>query len=239
MTGDAEAQVIHFLVADTGIGIEALDLPKLFRPFVQLDSRLSRSQPGTGLGLALVRRLTELHGGQITVLSTPGQGSHFTVTLPWHQPTEAVPPNPRRITAPPTPVAVPTALVVPVAPLLLVDDDAVGRKVLAHYLQAHRFTVHEAPDAASALATLATLRPSVIMMDIQMPNMDGLEAIRRIRALPTGATVPILALTALAMPEDRTRCLEAGATAYLSKPVRLRDLLALLSQLLTPTDAEN
>ena len=235
VTGDAEAQVIHFLVADTGIGIEALELPKLFRPFVQLDSRLSRSQPGTGLGLALVRRLTELHGGQVTVLSTPGQGSQFTVTLPWRQPTEAVPANPRRHTAPSAHPPASAALVVPGAPLLLVDDDTVGRKVLASYLQAHRFTVHEAPDAASALAALATLRPSVIMMDIQMPNMDGLEAIRRIRALPTGTTVPILALTALAMPEDRARCLESGATAYLSKPVRLRDLLALLKELLPPT----
>ena len=169
------------------------------------------------------------------MLSTPGQGSHFTVTLPWHQPTEARTVNPRRHTAPPTLVGAPTALVAPAAPLLLVDDDTVGRKVLASYLQAQHFTVHEAPDAASALAALATLRPSVIMMDIQMPNMDGLEAIRRIRALPIGATVPILALTALAMPEDRARCLEAGATAYLSKPVRLRDLLALLKELLTPT----
>ena len=222
--GSAEEQAIRFTVWDTGIGIPSDKVNLLFQPFVQLDSGFSREYDGTGLGLALVRRLAELHGGRVGVESEgiPGRGSRFTVWLPW-QPTagsqSAAPANdPSAGTENHHPaVAAGQPLV------LLADDNATSLTVLSDYLTACGFQVAQAHDGAEAVERARTLRPALVVMDIQMPGLNGLEAIR---ALKTGAqNAPrIIALTALAMPGDKEQCLAAGADLYLSKPVRLIEL---------------
>ncbi len=356
VTGDPLAQVVRFVVWDHGIGITPENLGRLFQSFVQLDARLAREYSGTGLGLALVRRMSELHGGSVGVESELGRGSRFTISLPWPTLTEdrprlqpptafVLPPpaaRPRRaltvedsaiaaeqlthlltemgianvvhtqadgalekaVTAQPgvilldlflpdesgwnvltrlrldprtrdipiiivsvlderaraaqlgasgylvKPVAradlqalleqvwqMPTAasattaapvLVATAAPvrprLLLAEDNAINVQVLTDYLEAQGYAVTAAADGRVALDKARAAYPQLIIMDIQMPNMDGLEATRLIRQEPALAKIPIIALTALAMPGDRERCLAAGANDYLTKPVNL-DLL--------------
>lgn len=223
---DAREGIVRFTVWDKGIGIAEEDFPRLFEPFTQLDGRLSRQYTGTGLGLALVRRMAELHGGSITLASTVGEGSRFTLSLPWRSSVVGDPhagadpslhaekPSPylQRLSRPGSPVKV-----------LLVDDNPVMMEMYVDYLRRAGCEVHISADGLTALETLPQITPDIVLMDIQMPGMDGLETIRRIRNRrdPELATTPIVALTALAMPGDRERCLDAGADEYLSKPVSL------------------
>jgi PAS domain S-box-containing protein len=357
VVGDPARQTVDLTVWDTGIGIASEHRGDLFQPFVQLDSRLARQYEGTGLGLALVYRMVELHGGSITVTSEVGQGSRFTVTLPWNTVgadphssgpivTEAVVgerPRVRRVlivedspttadhlirylqeraissatlrdgaevvglaitmqpdlifldlllpdisgwevltqlkTEPRT-SAIPVVIVSvvderaralglgaadylvkpitrveiqrvltarsPVAPgatipstytsppplVLLAEDNEATSSMVADYLGEFGYQVVVARTGAEAIARAQEVSPAIVLMDIQMPGMDGLEAIRRIRASAEVADVPIIALTALAMPGDRERCLAAGANAYLSKPVSLRGLASLIETIL-------
>ncbi|NTU79337.1 MAG: response regulator [Chloroflexales bacterium] len=353
--GNPAQETVTFTVWDTGIGIAAEDLPKLFQPFVQIDSSLSRQYTGTGLGLSLVARFAQAHGGSVAVESTPGQGSRFSVTLPWTPTDLAARPVPataavdtarpavrqalvvedsptaaaqitrylrelgarvavhphgtgtveravelqpdliildlllpdddgwavlrqlkaeprtrdipvlvitvvdepeqarqlgaaallvkpidrpmleqalRQILAHPEPPPEPIALVM--APylgrprVLLADDNEETLETLADYLRAKGYVVLLARNGREAIVQAQEERPDVILMDIQMPGMDGLEAIRRLRAEAALAQVPIIAVTALAMPGDRERCLEAGADAYLAKPIHLRTLMATM-----------
>lgn len=353
--GNAEQQTVTFTVWDTGIGIDPEALPRLFRPFVQIDNRLSRQHEGTGLGLALVMRLTEAHGGSVAVESVPGQGSRFSITLPWNPADQAADPLPataainmvspafrqalviedsataaeqiarylrelgtqveilpygtgtieraialqpdviildillpdedgwevlRRLKAEPRTQAIPViivsvvdapargrelgaaallckpiaretlvqtlrsvttskvepsaqiALVVAAQPLrprvLIAEDNQANIDSLFDFLQVKGYRVTVARNGNEALMYAQEERPDVILMDIQMPGMDGLEAIRRIRADPHMGTVPIIAVTALAMPGDLERCLSAGADDYLTKPVHLRALLTTI-----------
>lgn len=222
--GDPVAGVVHFIIADTGIGISDVDLSRLFKPFIQLDSRLDRRHEGTGLGLALVARLTELHGGGVSVSSTMGQGSRFTVSLPWQLSDESRP----VAFAPPAPVHASIGA----SPLiLLAEDNDLVRQTTSDYLEARGYRICTARNGVQTLAMARELQPEMILMDIQMPVMDGLEATRHLRADPTLATIPVLALTALAMVGDRERCLEAGANDYLSKPVRLSYLVERIEAL--------
>ena len=237
VTTAAEAGTISFAVEDTGIGIATEDLTRIFQPFRQLDSSLNRHHEGTGLGLALVRRMVELHGGSVTVMSTPGQGSCFTVTLPYH-PAQA-------LEAPPSAtdlLAAAEADLVRAAPpydtlvgkrILLAEDNKVNIMALEGYLHAKGYQVVVALNGREALERASESPPDVILMDIQMPEMDGLEAIAHLRAMAAFATTPIIALTALAMPGDRERCLSAGASEYMTKPVSLKDLNELIQRLLT------
>jgi PAS domain S-box-containing protein len=231
---DAAREIVQFAVWDTGVGIAEADLPRLFRPFMQLDARLAREYPGSGLGLALVRRLTELHGGGVAVESVLGQGSRFTVTLPWRQPDRF-----RTREELPAPQTRSDSPAVTGAPVLVVDDDAVSRMLVADYLEMQGYVVRQAADAETALGLLAELRPAAVLMDVQMTRMDGLEAIRDIRARSELSGVAIVALTALAMEGDRERCLRAGADAYVSKPLRLRELSERLAELLRPTTEQH
>jgi PAS domain S-box-containing protein len=359
VAGDAAEHVVRFTVWDTGIGIAPEDLARLFQPFIQLDSRLAREYTGTGLGLALVYRMVELHGGSVGVASEVGQGSRFTVTLPWHSSVEAYGADgadpadeagtsgplalrraliiedsptaadqlsrylgeldletmihPRgdgaidaalelqpdviildimlpsssgwdvlaQLKADPRTHAIPVLvssvvderghglalgaagyLVKPIAreqlqralwrlrparaaqdgpapakgesewagraarpTILLAEDNEANSTMLSDYLKGQGYEVLIARNGAEAIARAAEARPDVILMDIQMPGMDGLEATGRIRAQDSLAHTPIIALTALAMPGDRERCLAAGASDYLSKPVSLKRLL--------------
>jgi PAS domain S-box-containing protein len=361
VAGDAARQAVDLTVWDTGIGIAHEHMGNLFQPFVQLDSRLARQYEGTGLGLALVYRMVELHGGSVSVTSDVGHGSRFTVALPWHtayadahvsapaepevlsmdrtsirhaliiedsptaadqitrylhelgimsdivrdgaaavalaiteQPqlilldlllsdisgwevlarlkaeprTRAIPvviismideranglalgaaaylvkpvtradlqrvlpllaPMPRGSSIPPAPgpIGMP-ALVGPSPLVLLAEDNEATIAMIADYLGTRGYQVLVARNGAEAIARAREARPAIVLMDIQMPGMDGLEATRRIRSISALVDLPIIALTALAMPGDRELCLAAGATEYLSKPVSLRGLVSLI-----------
>jgi PAS domain S-box-containing protein len=334
--GNAEGGVAQFTVWDTGIGIAPEDTEHLFEPFVQIDSGLNRQYSGTGLGLSLVYRLAQMHGGSIGLVSAPNQGSRFTLSLPWAPPkephdTRPLPPlnlpNVQRaliiedmpsaaehlarylselgaqVTVCPLgksafeqalavrpeiilldiqlpdlsgwevleklksdqrtqaiPVILVTVVDEPahglalgaadyiVKPLtrprlhealrnvfaktlastatyfpvvLIAEDNLANQTVYADYLIAKGYRVSVAANGLEALDRARETRPDLILMDIQMPRLDGLEAIRRIRADPNLQAIPIIALTALAMPGDRERCLAAGANDYLTKPVSL------------------
>ncbi|HBL12272.1 MAG TPA: hypothetical protein DD379_12860 [Cyanobacteria bacterium UBA11162] len=360
---DADAEIVKFSVIDTGIGIAPENINKLFKPFVQLDSTLSRRYAGTGLGLSLVRRIVELHGGSIALESEVGKGSHFTVILPWKEvePIEsnitdqpqlngelpniqqalivedsdtsakqiarylgelgaAVLIHPQgegtieavgrfdpdviildillpnlsgwevltQLKANPTtrdipvlvisvvdersqalelgaseyllkPISRPqfqsalskifptlpqrsrnTAVVVTPPPeeelplILLAEDNEANISTLMDYLQVQGFRVNLARNGIEAVKMAKEQKPDLILMDIQMPEMDGLEAMRQIRTDTNLTTVPIIALTALAMPGDRERCLVAGANEYMTKPVSLKKLVNLIGQYLNP-----
>ena len=222
---------LSIAVVDTGIGIDAADLGKLFQPFVQIDSALNRQYNGTGLGLALVKRLVELHGGQVSVTSQVGQGSRFSIDLPC-----AFSVLPRLD----TPVEVVTSTLMNidfVSPasgslILLAEDNEANVSTISSYLKAKGYRIMVAPNGEVAIALTQQERPDLILMDVQMPGMDGLEAMQRLRQDPDFVDIPIIALTALAMVGDRERCLAAGATEYLTKPVKLKRLAATIQQLL-------
>jgi CheY-like chemotaxis protein len=234
VVGDVDNRVVHFTVWDNGIGIAEEDMPRLFQPFVQLDSRLSRQHAGTGLGLALVYGMTEMHGGSVSVESRVEVGSRFTVSFPWRQPSEisdsVVKIDDR---APSLPQAAhPRDVRTSQSLILLVEDNETSANTLLDYLPTRGYHVIVARNGVEAIERTRQGRPDVILMDMQMPGMDGLEATRRIRADPELAATPVIALTAMAMPGDRERCLAAGADDYLSKPVKLQELVkAIESQL--------
>jgi signal transduction histidine kinase len=215
-------QQIRFSVWDTGIGISQADIDRIFEPFVQLDSRLSRQYEGTGLGLALVYLLTEMHGGKITVESKLGRGSQFTVSLPWQEDQ----PQPHHPSSPPADPEAQEPLNLAVDPplILLAEDNLPNVEVMSSYLSAKGYRIITANDGAEAVKYAKKLYPDLILMDVHMPEMDGLEAIKIIRNISALSNTPIIALTALAMPGDKERCLAAGANDYLSKPVSLRSL---------------
>ena len=347
------AEVVRFTVWDTGIGIAPEDAAKLFTAFTQIDSGLNRGQEGTGLGLTLVRKLAELHGGSVALESEPGKGSRFIVTLPraattalklaeetevdrrgycraliieddptsasilksylaelglssvlhlrgeksvemvlrdrpdvilldilmpnesgWgvltrlkeHPQTRDIPivvvsvldePEKSRalgaaahFTKPVTreqlagffqraalAVAPPAAPCIARAPvrgprILLAEDNEANMHTIGGYLEDKGYALHYATNGLTAVKLAREIRPALILMDIQMPVMDGLAAIKEIRADSALKDIPIVALTALAMPGDRERCLAVGANDYLSKPVSLKTLMALVTKLL-------
>ena len=364
IVGDPARQTVDLIVWDTGIGIAHEHKGDLFQPFVQLDSRLARQYEGTGLGLALVYRMVELHGGSITVTSEVAQGSRFIVSLPWITPsareaasaplaTDAAAPRRtpvrRALIVEDSPTAadhlvrylqelaissetvrdgakvvtlaiarqpdlilldlllqdssgwdilahlkaeertraIPVVItsvvdereralglgaadyivkpitraalqrtislfpytpgsttrlalstlkapphVTPLPLVLLAEDNAATNTMVADYLREHDYQVVVARTGAEAIARVQEIRPAIVLMDIQLPGMDGLEAIRRIRASADLADVPIIALTALAMPGDRERCLAVGANEYLTKPVSLGRLASLIKTML-------
>ena len=360
--GNVKNATVDFTVWDTGIGIAQKDLKQLFRPFIQLDSSLSRSYEGTGLGLALVYRLVQLHGGSVNVTSEINQGSRFTITMPWEMrsPTKEEIETKKKGTAPLTwlkraliiedspetseqitrylegwgvqssvypkgneafeealqlkpdviildillpgengwdvlkklkqhaetqkiPVVVitivddpekakalgataylvkpisrqdlswalndaalekrksSTKLSVPLSvqdqidtrqTILLAEDNPANIQVVASYLEACGYRVVTVSNGADALLSARLEMPSLVLMDIQMPDMNGLEAIRRMRVDPALKHLPVIVLTALTMPGDRERSLEAGANEYISKPFSLKNLAALIQDML-------
>ncbi|MEM9539188.1 MAG: PAS domain S-box protein [Cyanobacteria bacterium P01_E01_bin.42] len=221
---------LRFSVTDNGIGITPENLKKLFQPFVQVDSALNRQYEGTGLGLALVKRIVELHGGEVAVTSKVGVGSCFSIELPYITAESYLPPtDPAWVLNP----SLPDREQPSTAPLiLLAEDNETNINTLSSYLEAKGYRLQVAKDGRAAIALARAISPNIILMDIQMPGMDGIEAIQHLRKLPEFSQTPIIALTALAMEEDRERCLAAGATMYLSKPVRLKQLVRSIEKLL-------
>jgi signal transduction histidine kinase/ActR/RegA family two-component response regulator len=216
-----ERNAIEISVTDNGIGISNSDIERLFRPFTQLDSKLSRQYAGTGLGLSLVLRLAELHGGSVEVKSELGKGSCFTVSLPWSESKSHFPqpaPGYKNLDISTDRVAAKGPLI------LLVDDNEINLSTVGDYLRAQDFCVILARNGLEAIQVVRERKPQLVLMDIQLPVMDGIDAISILRADPTLKSLPILALTSRAMVGDRERCIEAGANDYLTKPVQLKQL---------------
>ncbi len=227
--GDPQEKQVMFTVWDNGIGIDETDLARLFQPFVQVDSSLAREAAGTGLGLALVAQMVRLHGGSVSVESRPDEGSRFTVTLPW-EPALATDMELRMKSTGKFRAIKPGAQDRPI--ILLIEDTYDATVMVTDYLQMAGYQVVSAKDAGSGIEQARRVRPDLILMDIQLPGMDGLEATRRLRADPDFRTTPIIALTALAMPGDRERCFAAGVTDYVTKPVGLKKLSQLIEEYL-------
>ncbi|WP_431631141.1 PAS domain S-box protein [Alkalinema pantanalense] len=257
---------VEFSVTDTGIGIAAENFNKLFQPFVQIDSSLNRQYSGTGLGLSLVRRIAELHGGNVTVQSELGRGSCFTVQIPDAfrrtfrnhlslQMDSEFPPSqdsaidqdfandpellesrnelsPSTTTDQLIPVSMPSD---DLPLILLAEDNLANIDTFTAYLESRGYRLILANNGQDAIDLTQAHRPDIILMDIQMPGLDGLSAIRQIRTMPEITHIPIIALTALAMLGDREKCLSAGANAYMAKPVLLKQLVLTIEKLLAKT----
>jgi signal transduction histidine kinase/CheY-like chemotaxis protein len=220
-TGDPWA--CRFTVADSGIGIPAADQARLFQSFTQLDSSLSRRYDGAGLGLAICRDLVEHMGGTIGVASDPGSGSAFTFTIPF-----AAPADPE-ITAPQEGGCGPREG----GRVLVVDDFEVNRELVHAMLETAGYAVTAAGNAVAGVAAWEAQRPDVVLMDLQMPEMDGMEATRRIRRRENDlglAPVPIIAMTGHATDECRNACTAAGMTACLFKPFNVAELLDVVDR---------
>ncbi|MEA4858033.1 PAS domain S-box protein [Solidesulfovibrio sp.] len=218
---DHASQELLFSVSDTGIGIGAEDASRIFEPFTQADDSYTRRFGGTGLGLAITKRLVALMGGSIGLESVPGQGSVFTFTARFEL--EAYPPEPAAAAPSPPPL--------PPMDVLLADDNRVHRDIIEKWLLRRGHRVVAVADGQEAVDAVARAPFDLVLMDIQMPGMGGLEAARAIRALPHPgrAAVSIAAVTAHAMAGDRERFLTAGMDDYLSKPVVQRELDRVLA----------
>ncbi len=225
--GQPDQVWLDFRIADSGIGMSREVVDNLFAPFYQGDASTTRRFGGSGLGLSICRRLVELMGGSIDVASTPGVGSEFRLRLPFGVVTD---PAPLAAAAPALPPVgeLPAGLRV-----LLVEDNVVNQKVAGALLKKLACQVSLAVNGAEALKMLAADSFDIVLMDCQMPVMDGFEATRRLRAGeagPAAANRPVIAMTANAMQGDREECLAAGMDAYLAKPVSRQELADSLRQ---------
>jgi signal transduction histidine kinase/ActR/RegA family two-component response regulator/HAMP domain-containing protein len=248
---DPSVPVIAFAVADTGIGIADEKLAMIFEAFQQADGTTSRRFGGTGLGLSISKELARMLGGRIDVRSTVGVGSTFTLYLPSRMTasveTTTVPPRAEPVELPvgipiirprppqATPSVAASALRDKV--VLIVDDDVRNVFALTSALEMHGLTVLYADNGAEGIRLLSE-HPEVdiVLMDAMMPDLDGNETTRRMRRLPRGASLPIVFLTAKAMPGDRETSLAAGASDYVTKPVDLDELLSVLNSWISPAD---
>ena len=238
----AEGDSVTLAVSDTGVGIVAEELPNLFQRFHRVSGATARTREGSGIGLAMVHELAALHGGSVTVVSEPGRGSTFTVTLPFGAPdAEAA-----------GPAAVPSEAArgeaagweddterpegeaagdVDGATVLVVDDNADMRAYLTRLLAPH-WSVRTTANGEEALAAVATSPPDLVLTDVMMPRVDGFELLRALRADPATRHIPVIMLTARAGQEASVEGLEAGADDYLAKPFRAAELLARLRAVL-------
>jgi PAS domain S-box-containing protein len=231
--GHPSENILKFTVWDTGIGIDTTHAHRLFQPFVQADSGLARQYGGTGLGLSLVYRMAELQGGGIYLESVPGEGSRFTVSMPWDEQEQAgrssYSMEPASSSQPeisqPTPSGDERTTNAGMPLLLIVEDHPGIQTTYADFLTQHNFNIIFAGNGVEAIQRVHDSRPDLILMDVQLPGMDGLEVTNRLRASNDFHDISILILTALAMPGDRERCLASGADDYLTKPVQLNQLI--------------
>jgi PAS domain S-box-containing protein len=219
---------LQISITDTGIGISPENIQRLFKPFIQIDSALNRKYEGTGLGLALAKQIVELHGGTVGITSEIGIGSCFTVELPinhFEPPPPQEPQSASNLEAYPELKQISTST----APLILLAEDNEANVItVTSYLEAKAYRLIIATNGQEAIALAKSAQPDLILMDIQMPVMDGLEAIKQIRLDPQLANIPIIALTALAMAGDREKCMAAGADEYITKPIKLKALSQMI-----------
>ena len=237
--------LLHFAVRDTGIGLSLEQRERLFQNFQQADNSITRKYGGSGLGLSISKRLAELMGGQIGVDSHPGTGSTFwfTVRLDLSQASPRQSGSRQERQAPLTPAAAEreraTQALAPAADLrdarvLVVEDNPLNQEVATEFLEALGLRVELAEDGAVALQKIQRQPYDIVLMDMQMPVMDGLSATREIRKLPGRQALPILAMTANAMDIDRKRCLEAGMNDHIAKPIEPEQLLDRLRRWIRP-----
>lgn len=224
--GNVRNQTVTFAVWDEGIGMSPEDLNMIFKPFVQLDAGLAREFSGTGLGLVLVAQMIRLHGGSVSVESKEEQGSRFSFTLPWVdvegsllakemlQKTEAGSTTEEKRSG----------------KILIVEDTDSIILLLSEYLRYKGYQVIAAHNGMEGVMLASKEKPDLILMDVMMPIMDGVEATKQIRMEKDLKETPIIALTALAMTGDKERCLQAGMNDYLSKPVQMKDLETLIAK---------
>ncbi|MBD2519725.1 response regulator [Nostoc sp. FACHB-973] len=226
---------IQFSIVDTGIGITPENLANLFQPFVQVENSYTRRYDGTGLGLSLVRRIAELHGGGIAVESEVGQGSRFTVTLLWKELQRET----REVVEEETEIhgerilKMGNILSSSQPLILLAEDNEANVLTITQYLEAYGYQIVIANNGYEAVEIAKAQRPQLILMDVQMPEMDGLEATRQIRADADIAHIPIIALTSFAMRSDREQILAVGVDSYMAKPVSLKELVAEIAKYLS------
>lgn len=227
---DGSRVVLRFSIRDTGPGISQEDQRLLFQPFSQADSSAMRRHGGTGLGLAISKQLVELMTGSIGLYSLPGQGSTFWFSLPFEkQPVQPLHDSRHKVRA---------KMELPIPPnlshrscILVAEDNRINRLVAVRQLQSLGYSlVDTAANGREVLEAFKRKAYDLILMDCQMPDMDGYQATTEIRRQERGQHIPIIAMTAHAMEEDRRKCLAAGMDDYISKPVQLPQLRALLEQ---------
>lgn len=220
--GDANAPSLRLSVRDSGIGITPEQQARLFQPFSQADETTTRRFGGTGLGLSIVRRLVQLMDGDVGVHSTPGAGSEFWLRVPLRPADASLLPVARRVP--------PQARCLAGLRVLLVDDSEVNLDIARRMLEREGAQVHTCGDGAQALSWLFGSPRAVdaVLMDVQMPVMDGLQATRRLRGEAAFAGLPVIALTAGALADERRRALDAGFSDFLAKPLDPQELVAVL-----------
>lgn len=227
--------VVRFDISDTGIGISKADQSRLFSAFEQADGSTTRKYGGTGLGLAISKRLIEMMGGEIGVESTPGQGSTFWFTLHLEEARPDFALNVAEAT-----MSAESRLKSEFAGrhLLLAEDEPINQEVSRDLLEDIGLVVDIAVDGEEAIAMAKATDYALILMDVQMPLINGIDATRAIRALPGRQTTPILAMTANAFNEDRQRCLDAGMNDHIAKPVNPQRLFEKILKWLSPRKSE-
>ena len=223
LSTEGEIMTCRFSVSDTGIGIHPDDTTRLFNAFEQLDSATTRRFGGTGLGLAIARHLAELMGGEVGVDSTPGVGSRFWITVRLGTVNNPAIPAPRQEYPQQGQLK---------GRVLVVEDERINRDIAVELLNNIGLDVVTAENGLRAVEQYKQSGFDLILMDIQMPELNGLEAARQIRALAGGDAIPIVALTANAFDEDRKHCIEAGMTDFIGKPTQPDDLYQLLARYL-------
>jgi len=227
-------------VTDTGIGIPEHQHALLFRSFQQVDSSLSRRHDGTGLGLALTKRLAELHGGTVSFWSAEGEGSQFRIWLPLQELRAGQKQATTQAGSSSEWAALPSQNGTHQPHILLVEDHAYNQALVADLLTAEGFTIAVIDNGQTMADTIhsegatAAALPDLVLMDIHLPDVEGLELIRQLKAHPLWQRVPVVALTAMAMAQDREHCLAAGADDYMSKPIDGRLLIEKIQQWLQP-----
>ncbi len=232
VAGQPEQSAVSVTVWDTGIGIDAKDLGRLFKPFVQIDNNMPQLFAGTGLGLALSQRLANQHGGEISVTSTPGVGSRFTVTMPWNARDADIhdeTPSPEASAFSPPPPLHESAGVG--RKVLLAEDSEANIFAISAYLEMCEVGVLVARTGPEALELANAEHPDMILMDLNLPRLNGLEVIRRLRSSGDFDSVPIVIISALSDDSERVRA--SGADHFLSKPIDLDKLDDLMDRYFT------